>query len=141
MLPFAPATPEDFHHEDRCRNPDSPRRGDFAILARSLMLGGDFLGKAIAEAEAMPGGAVGRPAAILRAATTSGSIADPVWAGALVDYRIVELSFVEAVATVGLFDRVLANGMRKLPLRRGLSPTRSRSPATKSAKVFPSRSP
>jgi hypothetical protein len=90
--------------------------GDFAALARVLMLGRGSVGEALVEAEQTRGFAQ-RPAAILRAASTAGTTADPDWARPLVDYQIVQGGFLEALSTAGLFDRILTGGMLKVPLR------------------------
>lgn len=90
--------------------------GDFAALARVLMLGKGSVGDALAEAEQTRGFGP-RPAAILRAASAVGTTFDSDWARPLVDYQIVQNGFLEALSTAGLFDRILTGGMLRVPLR------------------------
>ena len=53
-------------------------------------------------------------AQILRSAVASGSIGDPVWAGALAPYQVIASEFIEALRPQTILGRMA--GMRRLPL-------------------------
>jgi HK97 family phage major capsid protein len=60
---------------------------------------------------------------ILKAAVVGGSLGDASWAGSLSAYRTISNGFVEMLRNVGVFDRMLAGGMRRLPLRTRIAIT------------------
>src|SRR5262245_23528626 len=61
-----------------------------------------------------------RVSAILKAAVAAGTTTGAHWASELIDYRVVENGFLESLRSVGVFDHLLGNGMRKVPLRSRL---------------------
>jgi hypothetical protein len=92
---------------------------EFSLLARFLLQArGNSLDAALIAENAPITSR--RVASILRAAVAAGSTADPSWAGALAEYRQVSESFVEALRSRSAFARILADGMRRVPLRTRL---------------------
>ncbi|HZF97723.1 MAG TPA: phage major capsid protein [Pseudoxanthomonas sp.] len=56
-------------------------------------------------------------AEILKAAVSAGSLSDPAWAGATHGYDWASDSFQESLRNIAVFDRLLAEGIRRVPLR------------------------
>jgi hypothetical protein len=92
------------------------RAGEFIAVARFLLAAkGDGLPGALARAEAAR--ATPRVISILKDAVSAGSMADENWAGSLVDYQIATGGFLDSLRYLSVFDRLLADGMRRVPLK------------------------
>jgi hypothetical protein len=97
---------------------------EFNNLALWLLKGkGDLqlsLGMATAVKNTPP-----RVLEVLKSASAAGTTTDVAWAGALQSYRYLADSFVEALRNVGVFDRMLNSGMKRLPLQTRIVQTTS----------------
>jgi hypothetical protein len=91
------------------------RAVDFVTMGTLLLKAGSK-GDALALAERSRGTAP-RVVTALKAAIGAGSTFDPANAGDLVDLRITSNGFVAALANIGAFDRMMADGaLRRVPL-------------------------
>jgi HK97 family phage major capsid protein len=89
--------------------------GELVSLARHLIIarGSPLNAAATAEAQRAPE----RTVRILKSAISAATLADPVWAGSLADYRFAVGGFVESLRSTSVFDRLLADGaVRRVPL-------------------------
>jgi hypothetical protein len=96
------------------------RAADFVWLARGLLAcGGNLRDRGVING--MPR-ISSRARAILNAPEADGIFqraavtAQPLVGSVFADYRSTAAAFVSALANIGVFDRLLANGMRRLPL-------------------------
>jgi HK97 family phage major capsid protein len=93
---------------------------EYVLTAKCLAKAGGQLSLAAQFADENPNGH--RVAAMLRSAVSSGSVADAIWAGALVGHSAVAQGFVDSLAEVSVMDRLLADGaLRRVPMRTRLA--------------------
>ena len=87
--------------------------GEFVSLAKTLMRAKGNKSDALmyAEQDKVPD----RVARVLQKATPGGTTSEN-WA-ALVDYQLIASGFLESLRSIGVFDRMVAEGMKRAPLR------------------------
>lgn len=90
--------------------------GEFVKFAKLLALSGGDPSTAIAIADA-DSTAPPRVSRVLKSAVAAGTTADANWAGNLLDHRVLVSAFQGTLAQSGIFDRLLANGMKRTPIR------------------------
>jgi len=89
--------------------------GDFLCLARAIVAGAGDIPQARAWAEGRR--ASPRVMEILRSAIAVGTTGDTSWAGALAPYQAAASAFLGSLSQASVFDRLLADGLTRAPLR------------------------
>jgi hypothetical protein len=92
------------------------RASDFVSMAALLMSSRGGKGEALAMAERSKG-TPPRVVSVLKAAVGAGTTLNPANASSLIDLRVISSGFVASLASLGAFDRMLADGaFRRVPL-------------------------
>ena len=103
---------------------DQSRGGaEFVSYARNLMAENGFVVGAARSAEDCPR-TPQRVKQVLKAAIVGGTT-DPNWARELVDYGQMAGGFLESLRQTSVFDRLVNDGMRRMPLRTRIIAVRS----------------
>lgn len=98
--------------------PAIPGASDFTAYAKFLLLSRGNVSTALSLAENTHGTSE-RVVRVLKAAVAAGTTTNVTWATELIDHEIIVGGFLEALRNDGIFDRLLAGGMRQVPLKAG----------------------
>jgi hypothetical protein len=90
----------------------SRQTNDFGQIARFAGLAKGHWHEAVRHAERS--GAPPRIVSVLKAAVAVGGIA--TWGSELADFKLVTDSFAQSLQSIGVFDHLLANGLRRTPI-------------------------
>jgi hypothetical protein len=96
--------------------PGAARGSEFLWYARLLARSPDDILTSLSIAEREKS-TPERVVTVLRAAVAAGTTTDPAWASALVPYQTLASQFLASLATASVYDRLLSDGMRRVPLK------------------------